>query len=80
MTRLARIPPFVADGALALVLTQAYFPRRYYRLEELAALPSWLVLARDLVLVALLAVLVWPERGTYRRYRNTGPGTLAERR
>jgi hypothetical protein len=46
----------------ALVLTQLWFPFRYWRLalgfDELA---SWLVLARDLVLVALLAVLAWPE-------------------
>ena len=66
--------------ALALLLTQAYFPRRYYSLEDLAALPSWLVLVRDLVLVALLTVLAWPERGTYSRYRKTGPGTVSESR
>ncbi|HEV2786132.1 MAG TPA: glycosyltransferase 87 family protein [Solirubrobacteraceae bacterium] len=44
-------------GAAAL-LTQAYFPRRYYALEELAAVPSWLVAARDAALLAVLAVLV----------------------
>ena len=49
----------------ALVLTQLWFPYRYWdlalRFDEVA---SWLVLARDLVLVALLAVLVarWPRR------------------
>ena len=55
----------LAAGALlltALVLTQLWFPFRYWRLalgfDELA---SWLVLGRDLVLVALLAVLAWPE-------------------
>jgi hypothetical protein len=54
-----------AGGLLvvAMVLTQLWFPYRYWRLalgfDELA---SWLVLVRDLVLVALLAVLVWPER------------------
>jgi Glycosyltransferase family 87 len=47
--------------ALALVLTQLWFPFRYWDLAlHFAALPSWLVLARDLVLLALLAVLVWP--------------------
>jgi hypothetical protein len=47
--------------ALALVLTQLWFPFRYWDLVlHFRALPSWLVLARDLVLVALLAVLVVP--------------------
>ena len=45
--------------ALALVLTQAWFPFRYWDLAlEFDAVASWLVVARDLVLVALLAVLV----------------------
>ncbi|HKP17545.1 MAG TPA: glycosyltransferase 87 family protein [Gaiellaceae bacterium] len=49
--------------AAALVVTQLWFPFRYWDLAlEFAAFPSWLVLVRDLVLVALLAVLVWPER------------------
>jgi uncharacterized membrane protein len=47
----------------AAVMTQAWFPFRYanyaQRLDEGV---SWLVLARDLVLVGLLAVLVWPTR------------------
>jgi hypothetical protein len=57
----------VAAGALlavALVLTQLWFPYRYWRLAlDFDATTSWLVLARDLVLVALLATLAWPERG-----------------
>ena len=45
--------------ATALVLTQLWFPARYWELaRELAPLPSGLVLARDLVLVALLVVLL----------------------
>jgi hypothetical protein len=44
--------------ALALVLTQLWFPYRYWELAlELDSLASWLVLLRDLTLVALLAVL-----------------------
>jgi Glycosyltransferase family 87 len=46
-----------------LVLTQLWFPSRYidlvYGLDPRA---SWLVLARDVLLVALLVVLVWPRR------------------
>jgi glycosyl transferase family 87 len=46
--------------AVALVLTQLWFPYRYWELalgfDEPA---SWLVLARDLVLLGLLAVLGW---------------------
>jgi glycosyl transferase family 87 len=48
---------------LALLLTQLWFPYRYWDLAlRFAAFPSALVLARDLVLVALLLVLVWPAR------------------
>jgi uncharacterized membrane protein len=49
--------------AVGLVLTQLWFPYRYWdfarTFDETVAR---LVLARDLVLVALLAVLVWPLR------------------
>ena len=45
--------------AAALVLTQLWFPSRYWDLaRELDPVPSTLVLARDLVLVAALVVLV----------------------
>ena len=44
---------------VALVLTQLWVPTRYFDLaRDLAAFPSWLVLARDLTLLALLAVLL----------------------
>jgi uncharacterized membrane protein len=46
---------------VALLLTQLWFPIRYWDLAlGFEAFPSWLVLARDLVLVALLAVLLVP--------------------
>jgi uncharacterized membrane protein len=49
--------------ALALLLTQLWFPVRYWDLvRDLAAFPSWTVVARDVVLVALLAVLLIKER------------------
>jgi hypothetical protein len=49
--------------AVALVLTQLWFPYHYWDLVlRLNARASWLVLARDLVLVALVAVLAWPLR------------------
>ncbi|HET9508856.1 MAG TPA: glycosyltransferase family 87 protein [Gaiellaceae bacterium] len=45
--------------ALALVLTQLWFPYRYWDLAlDFDQAASWLVLARDLVLVGLLVVLV----------------------
>jgi hypothetical protein len=44
---------------LALLLTQLWFPIRYWDLAlHFAAFPSWLVVARDLTLLALLAVLL----------------------
>ena len=46
--------------AVACVLTQLWFPFRYWDLVAFQALPSWLVLARDLALVSLLAVLAAP--------------------
>jgi hypothetical protein len=43
----------------ALVLTQLWFPSRYWDLaRDLDAFPSTLVLLRDLSLVAVLVVLV----------------------
>jgi len=48
---------------LALVLTQLWFPIRYWDLAlHFAAFPSWLVVARDLTLLALLATLLVRER------------------
>jgi hypothetical protein len=45
--------------AAALVLTQLWFPYRYWELAlEFDSAASWLVLARDLMLVALLVVLI----------------------
>jgi hypothetical protein len=57
--------------AAALVLTQLWFPFRYWDLvRELDPRVSWLVLARDLVLLALLITLVSavrePARGSSR--------------
>ena len=49
--------------AVALVLTQLWFPNRYWRLAlDQDAIASWLVFARDLVLVALVLVLAMPRR------------------
>jgi hypothetical protein len=51
----------IASGllALALLLTQLWFPIRYWDLAlHFAPFPSWLVLARDLVLLVLLATLL----------------------
>jgi glycosyl transferase family 87 len=52
-----------ATFALALVLTQLWFPFRYWPLAlHFAAFPSWMVFLRDLTLVALFAVLLVPRR------------------
>jgi hypothetical protein len=49
--------------AVALVVTQLWFPSRYWDLaRELELLPSVLVLVRDLVLVGLLLLLVKEKR------------------
>jgi hypothetical protein len=47
--------------AVALVLTQLWFPHHYWPLAlHFAQRESWLLLARDLAIVALAAVLAWP--------------------
>jgi hypothetical protein len=44
-----------------MVLTQIWFPYRYWRLAlDFDPTASWLVLVRDLGLIALLAILLWP--------------------
>jgi hypothetical protein len=56
----------LASGVLAaaLVLTQLWFPYRYWELAlEFDAAASWLVVVRNLALVALLAVLMARARG-----------------
>jgi antibiotic biosynthesis monooxygenase (ABM) superfamily enzyme len=45
----------------ACVLTQVWFPQRYFDYADTFDL-AWVVLLRDLVLVALLVVLVMPRR------------------
>lgn len=53
----------VAFGATlaAMALTQAYFPHRYWDLVALETLPIWLLVARDAVLIVVLAAC-WPRR------------------
>jgi Glycosyltransferase family 87 len=51
---------------LALLLTQIWFPIRYFDLVAFDEVPSWFLLARDLVLVALLVVLTAPARAPAR--------------
>jgi nitrate/nitrite transporter NarK len=50
---------------VALVLTQAWFPQRYWGYAlGFDGTTTAIVLARDLVLLALLGVLLWPERAS----------------
>jgi uncharacterized membrane protein len=55
-----------ATGLLAAALldTEIWFPGRYFPYVYHYQL-AWLVLLRDLLLVALLALLSWPERGSH---------------
>lgn len=49
--------------ATALVLTQAWFPFRYWDYaREFDPTVTWIVVARDLVLVGLLTVIAWPRQ------------------
>jgi hypothetical protein len=71
----------LASGVLAaaLVLTQLWFPYRYWELAlEFDALASWLVLVRDLTLVALVGVLTLPAAAE--RARSWSPARLRRTR
>ena len=73
----------VATGLLgcAAVLTQIWFPYRYWSLAlAFDPLSSWLVFARDLVLLALLAVLAWPKTAPSRASRCAAPRRLSHGR
>ena len=62
----------IASLVVACVLTRAWFPYRYWDLVfSFDPLASWLVVVRDLVLVALLAVLLWELRPGRERARWT---------
>jgi len=51
---------------VALVLTQVWFPFRYFRLAlDFEPGLSWVLLARDLTLVALALLLAWRSRPAY---------------
>jgi uncharacterized membrane protein len=58
----------------SLILTQVWFPQRYFDYVESSHLAG-VVLVRDLVLVALFAVLAWPA-GTSIRSRRVRPCTM----
>lgn len=60
-------------AALAMLLTQAYFPGSYWRLVALQDAEMGLLVLRDAVLIALLA-LVWPRRGMEAPLRDAPPG------
>jgi hypothetical protein len=60
---------------IAAVLTQIWFPFRYFRLAlDFETGLSWLLLARDLTLVALVAVLLLP----FREERDEGRDLVAD--
>jgi hypothetical protein len=47
--------------ASAMAVTQIWIPALFWQLTRFATLPSWAVLGRDLLLVALLATVAWPD-------------------
>ncbi|HYB26897.1 MAG TPA: hypothetical protein VEF89_09815 [Solirubrobacteraceae bacterium] len=48
--------------ACAMAMTQIYYPLQFDPLRTFAPLQSWVVVTRDLLLVALFATLAWPDR------------------
>jgi Glycosyltransferase family 87 len=53
--------------AAALIATQVYFPKRYFAYAERFHL-AWLVLGRNVLLIALLAALILPARAALRSW------------
>lgn len=51
----------VALLACAMSMTQIWYPLHFAPLKSFQPLESWAVIGRDLVLVALLVTLVWPD-------------------
>lgn len=47
--------------ALAMAMTQIWFPHHFVGLKHFQPLESWGVIARDLVLLALFGTLAWPD-------------------
>jgi hypothetical protein len=56
--------------ALAMALTQVWFPQHFVQLKEFLPLESWAVIARDLVLLALFGALAWPDVPIWRAVRS----------
>ncbi len=56
--------------ALAMALTQVWFPQNFVELKEFLPLESWAVIARDLVLLALFGTLAWPDVAIWRVVRS----------
>lgn len=63
-----------ATGLLALAtgLTKIWFPALFWLLTRFETVPSWAVIGRNLVLLALFATLAWPELPIRRSVR-VGP-------
>jgi hypothetical protein len=55
--------------ALAMCLTQVWFPQHFPQLKEFLPLESWAVIARNLVLLALFSTLAWPDAAVWRALR-----------
>lgn len=56
--------------ALAMLLTQVWFPRDYPLLKHFLPLESWAVIARNIVLLALFGALAWPDVPIWRSIRS----------
>jgi hypothetical protein len=54
---------YAATGllALAMCLTQVWFPQHFAALRDFLPLESWAVIARNVTLLALLGTLAWPD-------------------
>jgi hypothetical protein len=63
----------VGLAALALVMTQAYFPHSYWQLVALQPTEMFLLVMRNAVLIGLLAA-VWPRPSVEGTLRNAAPG------
>jgi hypothetical protein len=56
--------------ALSMCLTQVWFPIHFDQLKEFLPLESWAVIARNVILLALLGTLAWPDVPIWGAFRS----------
>jgi hypothetical protein len=65
--------------ALAMCMTQIWYPLNFLQLKQFHPLESWAVVGRDLTLLALFVTLAWPDAPVRRSIRSALSGSRSLR-